>query len=117
MPLSIDQDSVCPGITFRTSRYRVSSPETNRVARYSGTTGAFSAGRRPAAINALTALDGAVRDHEKPQPLQWPPVLHDASQVEQLNRGWQIVPEHGASINRSLKGRLRGFIWREKTTA
>jgi hypothetical protein len=40
------------------------------------------------------------------------PTFHDASQVEQLNRLWKIVPDEQPPVDRSLKGRLRGFIWR-----
>jgi SAM-dependent methyltransferase len=62
--------------------------------------------------DALTALDRALQDHQELQALPSPPVFHDASQVELLNRGWRIVPEEGPSFDRSLKGRLRRFIWR-----
>jgi len=64
---------------------------------------------------ALTALDRALQDHQEHQSRQTlpsPSVFHDASQVERLNLGWKIVPDEGPAIDRSLKGRLRGFIWR-----
>ena len=62
--------------------------------------------------DALTALDRALQDHHEPPPLQLAPIFHDASQVEQLNRLWKIVPDEQPPVDRSLKGRLRGFIWR-----
>ena len=48
--------------------------------------------------DALTALDRALLDLQKPQSLPSPPVVHDASQVERLNRGWKIV-EMGAAAS------------------
>jgi SAM-dependent methyltransferase len=62
--------------------------------------------------DALTALDKTLQEHAKPKALPSLPDFHDASQVERLNRGWKIVPEDEPSVDRSLKGRLRGFIWR-----
>src|SRR5437016_5171371 len=62
--------------------------------------------------DALTRLDRALQarqDHQTHQVLPSPPVFHDASQVERLNRGWKIVPEGAPAVDRSLKGRLRGF--------
>ena len=58
--------------------------------------------------DALTALDRARQDRQARPPLP-PPVFHDASLVERLNLGWKIAPE--PAIDRSFKGRLRGFVW------
>jgi SAM-dependent methyltransferase len=58
---------------------------------------------------ALTALDRAFE--HRPQ-LPAAPMFSDDSQVERLNLGWKILPEAGPVFDRSLKGRLRGFIWR-----
>jgi SAM-dependent methyltransferase len=59
--------------------------------------------------DALTALDRALHAFSG---LPTPPVLHDAHQVERLNHDWRILPEGARTVDRSLKGRLREFIWR-----
>jgi SAM-dependent methyltransferase len=59
--------------------------------------------------DALTALDRAQQDRQARPPLPSLPAFHDASQVEQLDLGWRIVQP---PVDRSFKGRLRGFIWR-----
>jgi SAM-dependent methyltransferase len=59
--------------------------------------------------DALTALDRAQQDRQASPPLPSPPAFHDASQVERVNLGWRIVRP---AVDRSFKGRLRGFIWR-----
>ncbi len=59
--------------------------------------------------DALTALDRALTGRPE---LPSPPVFHDVSQVERLNQAWQILPGAAPAVDRSLKGRLRGFIWR-----
>jgi SAM-dependent methyltransferase len=59
--------------------------------------------------DALTALDRAIA--ERPSLPRLPDPL-DASGVPELNRSWNILPDGGPSIDRSFKGRLRGFIWR-----
>lgn len=57
----------------------------------------------------LTAVDAAlVGDREIPHP----PPRYDETQVTPLNQGWDILPDGAPAIDRSLKGRLRGFIWR-----
>lgn len=64
---------------------------------------------------ALTALDRAYQTRRaRPARTDLPaaPGFHDASQVERLNQGWKIVPEGAPEADRSLRGRLRGFIWR-----
>jgi hypothetical protein len=59
--------------------------------------------------DALTALDRALPAHPELPSL---PVFHDGTQVEHLNQGWKILPEAGPRVDRSLRGRVRGFIWR-----
>jgi 2-polyprenyl-3-methyl-5-hydroxy-6-metoxy-1,4-benzoquinol methylase len=59
--------------------------------------------------DALTALDRAHQDRQTRLPIPSLPAFHDASQVERLNLGWEIVQP---VVDRSFKGRLRGFIWR-----
>jgi len=59
--------------------------------------------------DALTALDRALPAHPELPSL---PVFHDGAQVERLNQGWKILPEAGPRVDRSLRGRVRGFIWR-----
>jgi SAM-dependent methyltransferase len=59
--------------------------------------------------DALTALDRAQQDRQTRPPLPSPPAFSDATQVERLNLGWRIVQP---AVDRSLKGRLRSFIWR-----
>lgn len=64
---------------------------------------------------ALTALDRAYQTRRaRPARTDLPaaPGFHDASQVERLNQGWKILPEGAPEADRSLRGRLRGFIWR-----
>lgn len=41
-----------------------------------------------------------------------PPPAYDEAQVTPLNLAWNILPDGEPTIDRSLKGRLRGFIWR-----
>ena len=59
--------------------------------------------------DALTALDRAL---QAASDLPLLPRLFDVSQVERLNLGWKTQPEGGPAVDGSLKGRLRGFIWR-----
>src|SRR6185436_17483843 len=58
---------------------------------------------------ALTAVDGAIQ--EAPA-LPDPPRAFDDSRVTPINLSWKILPEGPPPVDRSLKGRLRGFIWR-----
>lgn len=58
---------------------------------------------------ALTALDRAVT--ERPA-FPHPPPPYDAAKLEDLNNGWRILAGGPPAVDRSLKGRLRGFIWR-----
>ncbi|HUR21442.1 MAG TPA: methyltransferase domain-containing protein [Vicinamibacterales bacterium] len=41
-----------------------------------------------------------------------PPPPYDEAQVTPLNQAWNILPDGEPTIDGSLKGRLRGFIWR-----
>ena len=59
--------------------------------------------------DALTSLDRALTGRPE---LPTPPVFHDVALVEHLNQAWQILPTAGPAADRSLKGRLRGFVWR-----
>ena len=58
---------------------------------------------------ALTAVDRAIQ--EAPA-LPDPPRSYDDSRVTPINLAWKILPGGPPPIDRSLKGRLRGFIWR-----
>jgi SAM-dependent methyltransferase len=58
---------------------------------------------------ALTAVDRAIQ--EAPD-LPDPPGRYDDSRVTPINLAWKILPGGPPPIDRSLKGRLRGFIWR-----
>lgn len=57
----------------------------------------------------LTAVDAALlRAPEFPHA----PPPYDDAQVTPLNQTWNILPDGPPVVDRSLKGRLRGFIWR-----
>jgi len=58
---------------------------------------------------ALTALDQAVQQAPRLPP---PPPRYDDRNVTPLNQAWDILPGGPPPIDRSLKGRLRGFVWR-----
>ncbi|MCC7008788.1 MAG: methyltransferase domain-containing protein [Acidobacteria bacterium] len=60
--------------------------------------------------DALTALDRAV-----PPDVTTPaaPTSYDASKLPDVNRAWDILPGDPPPSDGSLKGRLRGFIWRQ----
>lgn len=59
--------------------------------------------------DALTAVDRAVQQvpglPEAPRP-------YDDDRLTAINLGWKIVPGDRPPFDRSLKGRLRSFIWR-----
>jgi 2-polyprenyl-3-methyl-5-hydroxy-6-metoxy-1,4-benzoquinol methylase len=58
---------------------------------------------------ALTALDRALpRSPELPAA----PPAADSSRLGDLNQSWNLLPDGPPTIDRSLKGRLRGFVWR-----
>ena len=59
--------------------------------------------------DALTEVDRAVLAAPR---LPGAPRPFDDSRVPDLNAAWDILPHGGPAIDRSLTGRLRGFIWR-----
>ena len=59
--------------------------------------------------DALTAVDRAIQ--QAPQ-LPDPARRFDEDRVTPLNEAWNILPAGSPPIDRSLKGRLRGFVWR-----
>jgi SAM-dependent methyltransferase len=59
--------------------------------------------------DALTALDRALH---QPPSLPSPPARFDDQKITPLNAGWDILPGGPPAIDRSLKGRLRGLVWR-----
>ena len=59
--------------------------------------------------DALTALDRSIG--ERPD-LPHPPPAFDVTGLDALNAHWNLLPAGAPPIDRSLKGRLRGFIWR-----
>jgi O-antigen chain-terminating methyltransferase len=58
---------------------------------------------------ALTALD---RAQTAPVDMPHPPPPYDESQLPSVNAHWRILDEAAPVVDGSLKGRLRGFIWR-----
>jgi SAM-dependent methyltransferase len=65
--------------------------------------------------DALTALDRAIRPAALgSMSIAAAPHPPDAARVQDINRGWDILPDDVAppAADRSLKGRLRTFIWR-----
>jgi SAM-dependent methyltransferase len=58
---------------------------------------------------ALTALDRTI--HRAPV-LPSAPAPFDASRIAEINRQWNILPDAPPPADRSLKGRLRSFVWR-----
>jgi O-antigen chain-terminating methyltransferase len=58
---------------------------------------------------ALTAVDRAI---QVTPALPAPPRPYDPSRLPHINRTWQILPVGPPPIDRSLKGRLRGLVWR-----
>jgi 2-polyprenyl-3-methyl-5-hydroxy-6-metoxy-1,4-benzoquinol methylase len=58
---------------------------------------------------ALTAVDSAIQSLPR---LPEPPRGYDAAALDAVNRAWDILPSGAPSLDRSLKGRLRAFIWR-----
>jgi O-antigen chain-terminating methyltransferase len=59
--------------------------------------------------DALTALDRAYRQApgrpRSPEPI-------DPAPLHAVNQAWNILPEGAPGLERSPKGKLRGFIWR-----
>ena len=58
---------------------------------------------------ALTALD---RVQGRMPDLPHPPPGYDSSKLPAINQTWDVLPSGPPAIDRSLKGRLRGFVWR-----
>lgn len=59
--------------------------------------------------DALTAVDRALT----PAPIvPRPPQAADPSRLPEVNRHWHILSGGPPQIDRSIKGRLRGFVWR-----
>jgi len=57
----------------------------------------------------LTRVDQALM----PRPaFPDPPPAYDESKITPLNLSWDILPDGEPALDRSLKGRLRTFIWR-----
>ena len=59
--------------------------------------------------DALTALD---RSLAAPAPMPDPPPPYDTAKLTAVNERWDILPSGAPAVDGSLKGRLRGFIWR-----
>jgi O-antigen chain-terminating methyltransferase len=59
--------------------------------------------------DALTALDRALG--ELPPEAELPPAL-DPARLADLNGGWNILAGPPPVIDRSIRGRLRGLVWR-----
>jgi len=59
--------------------------------------------------DALTAVDRAIQ--VVPSLPKAPPAF-DSSRVADLNRLWNTLPGGPPAVDRSLKGRLRSFVWR-----
>ncbi len=58
---------------------------------------------------ALTAVDRAIQDVPT---FPDAPTRYDDECVTPINLAWKILPDGPPPIDRSFKGRLRGFIWR-----
>jgi O-antigen chain-terminating methyltransferase len=58
---------------------------------------------------ALTAVDRAI---QAVPSLPGPPRPFDPARLPEMNAAWDILPAGPPPIDRSWKGRLRGFIWR-----
>jgi SAM-dependent methyltransferase len=59
--------------------------------------------------DALTAIDRAIQTAPE---LPVPPQPPDHGRVGAINQAWDILPGGPPPVDRSVKGRLRGFIWR-----
>jgi SAM-dependent methyltransferase len=58
---------------------------------------------------ALTAVDRAI---QVVPSLPGPPRPFDPARLPEINGAWDILPAGPPTVDRSWKGRLRGFIWR-----
>jgi len=59
--------------------------------------------------DALSALDRAL---EQRVELPHPPPPYDDAKLQAVNETWNILPAGAPSVDGSLKGRLRAFVWR-----
>ena len=59
--------------------------------------------------DALTALDRAIQGAPA---LPAAPSPYDDRKVAAINDAWDILPSGAPPIDRSIRGRLRGFVWR-----
>ena len=59
--------------------------------------------------SALTALDQSL---QRVPDMPDPPPPYDTQQIDPINLAWDILPDGAPVIDGSVKGRLRGFIWR-----
>jgi 2-polyprenyl-3-methyl-5-hydroxy-6-metoxy-1,4-benzoquinol methylase len=59
--------------------------------------------------DALTAVDHAI---QQPPRLPPPPQRYDDDGLKPLNAAWDILPDGPPPADRSIKGRLRAFVWR-----
>ena len=57
----------------------------------------------------LTGVDQSLL---QPREFPHPPPPYDETQIMPLNLAWDILPGGEPAVDRSLKGKLRGFIWR-----
>jgi O-antigen chain-terminating methyltransferase len=58
---------------------------------------------------ALTAVDHAIQSLPR---IPEPPVAYDTAKLTDVNLTWDILQGRAPALDRSLKGRLRAFIWR-----
>jgi SAM-dependent methyltransferase len=59
--------------------------------------------------DALSALDRVL---EPRVDLPHPPPGYDEAKVTAINEAWNILPSGAPSVDGSIKGRLRAFVWR-----
>jgi SAM-dependent methyltransferase len=59
--------------------------------------------------DALTAVDRAI---QQPPDLPAPPSAYDDRLLAAVNDRWNLLPAGPPPVDRSLKGRLRGLVWR-----
>jgi len=59
--------------------------------------------------DALTAVDRALGTAPR---LPAAPPSYDEEKIAAINREWTILPDGAPAIDRSIKGRLRAFVWR-----
>jgi SAM-dependent methyltransferase len=59
--------------------------------------------------SALTSLDRAVQSRPE---IPSPPPPYDDAKIDEINSKWDILPAGAPAVDGSVKGRLRGFIWR-----